>query len=283
MRQGVDLLIGRLCLGIALGLSTSAFAQDSTGIPFKDGEYETVAAPEGSPFSELISGYYFRTPETRALQDDDFSNPAFIWVDQASELWDTVEGEAGESCASCHGSVEEAMAGVGATFPKWSEAAGKVINLEQQINLCRTEQMKAEAWKYESDELLGMTSLVKLQSRGTPVHVSIDGPARETFEKGKDFYYERRGQLDMACATCHESNYGSYIRADFLSQGQSNGFPTYRLKWQKLGSLHRRFRGCNSQVRADRFDYGSPEYVALELYLAWRGMGLPVETPAVRQ
>jgi sulfur-oxidizing protein SoxA len=284
MRPGTGLFgIGCLCLSITFGLSATAQAQDKTGIPYRDGDYVAVEAPEGSPFKELISGYYFRTKETRELQDDDFVNPAFIWVDQAIGLWDQKEGAAGESCASCHGDVEQAMAGVGATFPKWNEAAGKVINLEQQINLCRTEQMKADPWKYESDELLGMTALVRLQSRGMPVQVSIDGPARETFERGKDFYYERRGQLDMACSTCHETNFGSYIRADLLSQGQSNGFPTYRLKWQKLGSLHRRFRGCNSQVRAERFDYGSPEYVALELYLAWRGMGLPVETPAVRQ
>ena len=30
------------------------------------------------------------------------------------------------------------------------------------------------------------------------------------------------------------------------------------------------------------YKYGSPEYVNLELYLAWKGRGLPVETPAVR-
>ena len=72
------------------------------------------------------------------------------------------------------------------------------------------------------------------------------------------------------------------IRANLLSQGQSNGFPTYRLKWQKIGSLHRRFRGCNKQVRATPYKAGSDEYVNLELYLANRGRGLPVETPAVR-
>jgi sulfur-oxidizing protein SoxA len=29
--------------------------------------------------------------------------------------------------------------------------------------------------------------------------------------------------------------------------------------------------------------YGSPEYLDLELYLAWRAQGLPVETPGVRR
>ena len=86
----------------------------------------------------------------------------------------------------------------------------------------------------------------------------------------------------MACKHCHEDNAGNMIRANLLSQGQSNGFPTYRLKWQKLGSLHRRFRGCNKQVRAVPFKAGSDEYVNLELSLAHRGQGLPVESPSVR-
>ncbi|MGI9373918.1 MAG: sulfur oxidation c-type cytochrome SoxA, partial [Hyphomicrobiales bacterium] len=106
--------------------------------------------------------------------------------------------------------------------------------------------------------------------------------ATEWFEKGKAFYNQRRGQLDMACSSCHVDNAGNKIRANILSQGQGNGFPTYRLKWQKPGSLHRRFRGCNKQVRAKPFKTGSDEYLALELYVMWRGRGLPVETPAVR-
>lgn len=279
----IALAVGSLAGGAALVAGYGSSAAQDSGIPYRDGEYEAIEAPEGSPLSELISGYYFRTPETRELQDDDFMNPAFIWMERGAELWSTAEGEAGKACTTCHEDAEDSMTGVGASYPKYHEASGKLINLEQRINLCRTENMQAEPWKWESDELLGMTAYVKHQSKGMPVNVSIDGPAAPFFEKGKDFYYQRRGQLDMACATCHEVNYGMYIRADLLSQGHSNGFPTYRLKWQKIGSLHRRMRGCNSQVRAERYPYGADEYVNLELYLAWRGQGLPVETPAVRQ
>ena len=32
-------------------------------------------APEGSPFDELYSGWRYRSPETQALQMDDFENP----------------------------------------------------------------------------------------------------------------------------------------------------------------------------------------------------------------
>lgn len=231
---------------------------------------------------EIRSGYTFAAAETRAIQDDAFDNPAFLWVDYGEELWSTVDGKAGKSCASCHENAAGSMASVGATYPVYYKPWGKLMNVEQRINQCRSENMKAEPYKWESRELLGMTAYVKNQSSGKPVEVKVDGVAAPFFEKGKEFYYARRGQLDMACKNCHEDNAGNMIRANLLSQGQSNGFPTYRLKWQGVGSLHRRFRGCNKQVRATPFAYGSDEYVNLELFLAHRGRGLPVETPSVR-
>ena len=115
-----------------------------------------------------------------------------------------------------------------------------------------------------------------------PVQVQIDGPMTPFYEKGKAFYFQRRGLLDMACSNCHVDNSGTMIRANLLTQGQSNGFPLYRLKWNGVGSIHRRFRGCNKQVRAKPYGYGSDEYVNLELFVNSRGNDLLVETPAVR-
>jgi len=101
-------------------------------------------------------------------------------------------------------------------------------------------------------------------------------------KQGRELYYTRVGQLDMACANCHEDNYGVYIRADHLSQGQINGFPAYRLKNAKLNSTHARFSGCMKNVRAQPFAVGSDEFRALELYVASRGNGLSSEGPSVR-
>lgn len=259
---------------VAAGVSFGASAQDRKSYP----------TPEGHPLSEVISGYEFRTKETQALQDDDFQNPAFLWVDEGEELWSTAEGTAGKACADCHNDASESMKMVGATFPKWNEKLGKPVNLEQQVNMCRTENMGAEAWKYESRQMLSMTAYVKMQARGEPVNVDLAaGEMQKWSDKGKELYYTRVGQLDMACANCHEDNWGNQIRSDLLSQGQSNGFPTYRLKWQGMGTLHRRFKGCMDQVRATPYKRGSDEFLALEVYLAYRGVGLPVESPAVRQ
>lgn len=238
-----------------------------------------VACSPAEPVLE--SGYFWATPETQAMQDDDFSNPAFMWVDIGEEQWSTEDGEAGKSCESCHGDAAD-MAGVSTGYPKFNEADGKLRAIQHQINNCRTEQMKAKAWKWESDNMLGMAAYVKNQSKGMPVNVAIDGEAAPFFEKGKEFYFQRRGGMDMACKHCHVDYPGTKIRANILTNGMPNGFPTYRLKWQKIGSLHRRFRGCNKNIRATPYKQGSEEYTNLELYITHRAKGMAVESPSVR-
>jgi sulfur-oxidizing protein SoxA len=267
MREKI--LGGALSIGLVLGFAGDALTDHVKGVDkYTAGDRHT--------------GYVYMTKATRAMQDDDMANPAFLWLQHGEELWSKVDGDAKKSCKSCHKDAASSMKSAGATYPKFDKALGKPINLEQRINKCRVENMKAKPFKYESRDMLGMTIYVRNQSRGMPMNVKVDGEMKPFFEKGKAFYNERRGQLDMACKHCHVDNAGNMIRANLLSEGMSNGFPTYRLKWQKPGSLHRRFRGCNKQVRAKPYKYGADEYVNLELYLGWRARGLPVEAPAVR-
>lgn len=270
-------------VGIAFG--GAALAGEDAKLVINE-ELEIVthapAAAHLENLDEVISGWVFRKDETQSLQMDDFDNPAFVFVDQAMDAWSKVEGTAEKSCASCHDDVESSMAGVRAVYPKWNEGAGKVRTLVQQINTCRTEQMGAEKWKGTGGKMTSMEALISLQSRGMPVNVAIDGPVQSTWEKGKELYYTRTGQLDLSCASCHEDNYGNMIRADHLSQGHINGFPVYRLKNTKLNTAHARFKGCVRDTRAETYKPGSDEFVALELYVASRGNGLSVEAPSVR-
>ena len=240
-----------------------------------------VAAPDGSPLDHLYSGWRFRSSETQALQMDDFENPAMLAVELGMDKFASADGSEGKACSDCHADVAE-FKGLRVSLPRWDEAKGKPETLENIINECRTERMGAEPWKWEAPEMLGMTALIGMQSRGMPVKVQTDGNMQSWWEKGKELYYTRVGQLDMACANCHEGNYGNMIRADHLSQGHTNGFPVYRLKWAGLGSIHRRFKGCMSNIRAKPYKRGSDEFIALELYVASRGEGLSVEVPSVR-
>lgn len=241
-----------------------------------------TAAPEHMDYvSTIYSGWRFRSDETQAFQMDDFDNPGMLGVENAMVAWAAADGSEGKSCASCHEDPED-MAGVRAVYPKWNEERGEVTTIEMEVNNCRESRMGAETWKYDGGEMTDMVALLSAVSRGMPVNVAIDGPAQSTWEQGKELYYTRTGQLELSCANCHEDSYGQMIRADHLSQGQTNGFPTYRLKNTKLNSIHARFKGCVRDTRAETFLPGSAEFVALELYVASRGNGLSVEGPSVR-
>ena len=275
---------GTYIAAIAALIAGPAIADPDSDNLIVNGETEMVtetAAPAHMEYIDTIySGWRFRTDETQALQLDDFDNPAMIFVDQAMDLFNTVDGSEGKSCASCHESVEE-FAGLHATMPKVID--GKLVVMEDLINNHRAEVMGAEPWKWSGNEMQAMVALIGLQSRGMPMNVTIDGDAAPYWEQGKEMYYTRYGQLELSCANCHEDSWGRMIRADHLSQGQINGFPTYRLKQAKLISRHNRFRGCIRDTRAETFAEGSDEFRALELYVASRSNGLSIETPAVRQ
>ena len=279
----------KLTSALAL-IATAGFATTMSADPDDDNliineEIEIVTeakAPEHMEYVDTIySGWRFRSDETQAVQMDDFDNPSMIFVEAAAEAWVTAEGTEDKSCSSCHNDVES-LAGVRAVYPKWNEAAGEVRTMEMQVNDCRENRMGAEKWKYDGGDMANMVALLSSVSRGMPVNVAIDGPAQSTWEMGKEIYYTRYGQLELSCANCHEDSYGMMIRADHLSQGQINGFPTYRLKNTKLNSVHARFKGCVRDTRAATFSPGSPEFIALELYVASRGNGLSVEGPSVR-
>jgi sulfur-oxidizing protein SoxA len=241
----------------------------------------SAAAPSHMDIDEIYSGWTFRKSETQALQMDDFDNPAMLFVDKGIDLWNKVEGSKDKSCASCHSDMN-VFQGLKTVMPRWNASTSEIWAMEDYVNNCRTEQMGAKPLKWGKPDMDSLVALISLQSRGLPMNVKIDGEVEPIWEKGKELYYTRVGQLDMSCANCHEDNYGVMIRADHLSQGQINGFPTYRLKNAKLNSIHARFKGCMKNIRATPFKVGGDEFRALELYLASRATGLSVESPSVR-
>jgi L-cysteine S-thiosulfotransferase len=234
------------------------------------------------PTAALLSGRAFLSAATQVQQDDLTVNPGMLWVGEGDKLWHTPAGTKQMSCATCHGEPA-AMTGVGARYPAYDPKLHQLLNLEARIQHCRLQHQKASPLAYEGQQLLALTALVAHQSRGLSINVGIDGPARPWFERGRTLYYEQQGQLNLSCAQCHEAAWGKRLRAEPISQGHPNGFPAYRLEWQTLGSLHRRLRACFQGVRAEPFASGSPQLVALELFLAWRAQGLAIETPAVRR
>jgi sulfur-oxidizing protein SoxA len=131
--------------------------------------------------------------------------------------------------------------------------------------------------------LLALSLYVTQASAGMALQVDISGAALAHWQQGERLFMQRRGQLNLACTHCHDQNHGKRFYTDLLSQGQPNGYPLFRMEWQKVGSLERRLRSCLVGVRAQVPPWGALEMRQLALYLGWRGQGLAIEAPAVRK
>ena len=239
-----------------------------------------VAAAEIPP-AERRSDTVMLAPETRAMQADDAANPGMLAVLEGEALWSAPAGRENRACGACHG-APDAMRGVAARYPAWDAAEGRPVDLGARVNLCRTRHQGAEPLPPESPGLLALTALLGNASRGLPIAPPDDPGMRAARERGRALFTARQGQLNLACAACHDDNRGKKLAGSPIPQGHPVGYPIYRLEWQATGSLQRRLRNCLVGVRAEPYPFGAPELVDLEAYLMGRAAGLAVETPAVR-
>ena len=237
------------------------------------------AAAGEIPLAERRSGYEFMGRETRAMQDDDATNPGTLWLLDGEALWSRKAGE--RSCADCHGDASSSMKGVATRYPA-VDAKGRLLNLEQRINECRIGRQKVPALAFESRYLLALTAYVARQSKGLPIDLKMDDRTKDSLEAGRTAFFRRQGQLNLSCAQCHDDRWGIKLAGNTIPQAHPTGYPIYRLEWQGMGSLQRRLRNCFIGVRAEPYAYGSKEFTELELYLMWRARGMKLESPAVR-
>ena len=261
MRAMRRLLAGALALGVGLA----------------------VAQQRQIPLDQLRSGLAYAGGDVRALQADEFANPAQLWLQRGEQRWAEPVGRSGKSCMDCHGAVKDSMRGVAARYPALDGPSGQPLLLEDRIRLCRSRHQQGPELAFESDELLSLSLYVSQASAGLPLSLAIDAQARPHLQAGERIFMQRRGQLNLACTHCHDQNYGRRFYTDPLSQGQPNSYPVYRLEWQKVGSLERRLRSCFVGVRAEPLPWGATEVRQLALYLGWRAQGLALEVPAVRK
>src|ERR1700751_4344829 len=84
----------------------------------------TSAVAGEIPLDQRRSGYSFMGPDTRAMQDDDTSNPGMLFVLDGETLWNQKLGAAGKACSDCHGDAKESMKGVTARYPAFDKALG---------------------------------------------------------------------------------------------------------------------------------------------------------------
>lgn len=232
--------------------------------------------------NDPVSGYQFLSPMTQEMQDDEFANPGMAAVEDGRKMFHRV-GNSGKSCASCHGDDGEKIdIKKIARYPVYNEDQLRPFTLQEQISLCWENHLDNPPFVYDCKAVVALETYIRFLARGEPVNVDISGPMKQHYESGQELYHTRFGQIDMACVHCHVYHQGSRMRGQVLTQGQSNGFPEYRLGTGRITSLHKRLSECFVSFRAESFDRGSDEFIDLEVYINARGNGLRIETPAVR-
>lgn len=235
------------------------------------------------PFQDFANGVYAIDKDSRAQWESIEEFPPYeLAVEDGKELFN-IPFANGKTYASC---FRNGGIGIRGDYPYFDTKSKQVVTLELAINQCR-EANGEKPLKYKRGDIAAISAYMNYTSRGQIINVKIpdDPAALAAYEAGKKFYYTRRGQLNMSCAHCHVDNAGNRIRTEILSPslGHPTSWPVYRAKWGNMGTLHRRFGGCNKQVRAKPFAAQSPEYRNLEYFLTYMSNGLPLNGPASRK
>ena len=236
-----------------------------------------------TPFDDFINGVYSIDAASREQwQEIEEFPPYELNISKGEELFVTPFAN-GNTYASC---FENGGMGIRQNYPYFDSERGEVITLELAINECRDANgEKRLSWS--KGPIADISAYMAFTSRGNVIDIQIpdDPRAVAAYERGKKHFYQKRGQLNMACADCHKFYAGNMVRADLLSPalGHLTHFPVYRSKWGSLGTTHRRYGGCNKQVRAKAYPAQSAEYRALEYFHTYMSNGLEINGPGARK
>lgn len=233
--------------------------------------------------SDFVNGVYSLNEDFREQWENTEEFPPYEeFIDKGEKMFNTPFAN-GATYADC---LPNGGKGIRQMYPYFDTDAGEIKTLESEINACR-EANGETPLKYQKGPMTNLTAYIAYTSRGNTYDIEVpnDERAIAAYEKGKKHFFMKRGQLNLSCADCHYYNAGGYVRSDLLSPalGNLSHFPVYRLKWQSLGTPHRRFGGCNKQVRAQAYKAQSDEYKALEYYLTYMMAGLEANGPGTRK
>jgi len=233
-------------------------------------------------FEDYANGVYAIDAQSRAQWEEIEEFPPYEeFIEVGQELFEEPFAN-GKTYADCfpNGGI-----GIRQDYPYFDTERNEVITLELAINLCR-EANGEEPLKWERGDIANISAYMAYTSRGNPLNIKIPNDAAlRAYEYGKEFYYAKKGYLNNSCATCHVQGAGLRVRTEVLhpALGEVTNWPTFRLKWDHLATLHKRIRGCHRDQGAKSYKAQSEQYRNLEYFMTYMANGLPVNGPGVRK
>ena len=232
--------------------------------------------------NDFVNGPYSMSEDLKKQWEAKEEFPPYEFaLDKGKELFEA-KFKNGKSYGDC---FDNGGIGVRQNFPSFDRKSGEVVTLELALNQCR-EANGEQPYSYVKDEMAALTAYMAFTSRGKLFDIKIpdDPRALAAYDKGKEYFYTRRGQLNFSCASCHVQAPGEKIRSEVLAPalGILAAMPIYRSEWGGMGTISRRFTSCNSQVRAVPLEPQDEEYRNVEYYLSYMSNGLPIAGPGAR-
>jgi sulfur-oxidizing protein SoxA len=235
----------------------------------------------GIKFNDYIYGTLAMTQDAMNQYNSMMEFPSFSMdVDEGHQIWGKTFKN-GKNFASCFSHSGKNAA---AKYPMFDNAANQVVTFENALNACLKKNGEDEL-KYGSREMGVLSAYAKSLSDNAKVDVQVKGKgAVAAYDKGKQYYYERHGQLNFACSTCHVDYAGKYTRSELLSQlpGQASHFPVFR-GGTELVTLQARFKQCNKNTRMPVLEFNSEDSNNLEYFMTYMSNGLKMKTPVFRK
>jgi sulfur-oxidizing protein SoxA len=272
-------LLIALSLGVSM-LATSSMA--ATIDPEKDRQqfvdFFKAKNPNITP-EEYVNGAYVYSADKMAQWEAAEEFPPYLdAIDEGEALYNKDLA----IYQLCFGSD---VSNIRAKYPYFDESTKQVVTLEGAINKCRTDAgLKPYGWK--KGAIAQISAYLADNARGQKIEVKIESDAAlAAYTAGRDFFNKPRGQFNLSCAKCHVDNSGRNARSNTLSSalGHTTHFPVFRAKWQNLGTLHRRYEGCQKNIRAQPYKAQSETYRNLEFFQAYMSNGLEINGPGYRE
>ncbi len=217
------------------------------------------------------------------------NNPADIMVADGEELLDYMGGD--EGLAKYLGVTEDELPAYIAGFPRYIKKFDMVVGLDQVIQAMMHDTGK-KPFKLKSGNMFSLLAYVKSIANGEKINIDVNANAqmKAAYTLGKKTFMTKRGGRGLGCISCHSSDVvGSVLRTQPLPDLGAKGvasaatWPAYRMTKSSLRTLQRRFQGCMKNALIKVIPLGSPEMVALEVYLTAEAKGSKIAIPGLKR
>lgn len=235
------------------------------------------------PVKDYVHGALAFSADAKAQYDSMMEFPPFEGeIEKGKALWETPFRN-GKTYADCLPNGGRRVAG---NYPYYDDSRGKVVTFEMAINDCRIANGESP-YKHSDMNTMGLlTAYARTLSDGMSMNIVVKGPgAEKAFEAGRKQFFQRRGQLNFSCATCHVDNVGNILRTEYLSMapGHAVHWPAFRGGDYTLFTLQRRYSVCNQLVRSSPLEIGGEDYNNLEYFHSYLSNGMPLKASVFRK